>query len=393
MTKDVAFRYVAAAIAVIVLGANTPIPLFTVYQSAWHFTTGTLTVVYAIYSVGVVATVMLVGPLSDAVGRKRVLLPAIATMALGLVTCMLATNVAALIAGRVLQGVAIGAGTTTAVAALGELHPDGKAHAQVALVATLATVAGLAGGPLVAGLLAQFGPWPTVLPYVVSLSALAFVVYGVARMPETVTARGPVELRFRRIAIPVEARAPFFLATYVEMTAYAVAGTFAGLGGSFTRDLLHIESHAAAGLLVALLFVASTTAQVALRPLSLKRSMLLGLALIAGGLVALNAALASASTVVFFVATTVLGFGHGLAYVGSQELTDRIAPPARRAEVFSGFQLGLYLGATLPALLVGFGTAAIGFHAATAWFASAAFALAIIGIGWLTFTRQAAVTA
>ena len=48
MTKDVAFRYVAAAIAVIVLGANTPIPLFTVYQSAWHFTTGTLTVVYAI---------------------------------------------------------------------------------------------------------------------------------------------------------------------------------------------------------------------------------------------------------------------------------------------------------------------------------------------------------
>ena len=294
MTKDVAFRYVAAAIAVIVLGANTPIPLFTVYQSAWHFTTGTLTVVYAIYSVGVVATVMLVGPLSDAVGRKRVLLPAIATMALGLVTCMLATNVAALIAGRVLQGVAIGAGTTTAVAALGELHPDGKAHAQVALVATLATVAGLAGGPLVAGLLAQFGPWPTVLPYVVSLSALAFVAYGVARMPETVTARGPVELRFRRIAIPAEARAPFFLATYVEMTAYAVAGTFAGLGGSFTRDLLHIESHAAAGLLVALLFVASTTAQVALRSLSLKRSMLLGLALIAGGLVALNAALASA---------------------------------------------------------------------------------------------------
>jgi hypothetical protein len=74
-------------------------------------------------------------------------------------------------------------------------------------------------------------------------------------------------------------------------------------------------------------------------------------------------ALAGDSSVVFFAATVVLGFGHGLAYVGSQELTDRIAPPAHRAEVLSGFQLGLYLGATLPSLLVGFSAAAIGFTA------------------------------
>jgi MFS family permease len=390
---NVAFACVAATISVIVLGANTPIPLFTVYQSEWHLSTGLLTVVYAVYTLGVVAAVFLIGPLSDAVGRKRVLLPAVLTMAAGLVICMLAPNVVVLIIGRILQGIAIGAGTTTAVAALGELHPDGKAHAQVALVATVATVIGLAGGPLVAGLLAQFGPWPTVLPYLVSLALTAGVFVGIARMPETVKVSGPATLRPRRISIPSEIRRPFWLATYVEMTAYAVAGTFAGLGASFTRDLLHLESHAAAGLLVALLFLSSTAAQLAFRALSLRRSMIVGLAVIAGGLLTLLGALASASAVAFFAATVVLGFGHGLAYVGSQELTDRIAPPDRRAEVFSGFQLGLYVGATLPSLLVGFSAAAIGFYSSTLAFVCIVLALAVFGIGWLSITREEAVLA
>jgi MFS family permease len=383
-----AFWFVAAAISIVVLGANTPIPLFTVYQSAWHFSTGMLTVIYAVYTVGVVAAVFLIGPLSDAIGRKRVLLPAIALMAAGLATCMLAPNVAVLIAGRVLQGVAVGAGTTTAIAALGDLHPTGKAHAEVALVAAVATVVGLAGGPLVAGLLAQYGPWPTVLPYAVSLVLAAGAFLGVLTAPETVAVSGPLHFQPKRIAIPADILHPFLMATYVEMTAYAVAGTFAGLGASFTRDLLHLRSHAAAGLLVALLFLASTAAQLALRTLSLKRSMLWGLATLVVGLVLLTAALRTASPALFFAATVVLGFGHGLSYVGSQELTDRIAPPARRAEVFSGFQLGLYFGATAPSLLVGFGAAAIGFYGATFTFVCAVLGLALAGIVWISLSRE-----
>jgi MFS family permease len=391
MTNATAFWYVAATISIIVLGANTPIPLFTVYQSAWHFSTGVLTVVYSIYTLGVVATVFLIGPLSDSVGRKRVLIPAVATMTIGLVTCMLAPNVIVLIVGRILQGCAIGAGTTTAVAALGELHPEGKAHAQVGLVATVATVIGLAGGPLVAGLLAQFGPWPTVLPYVVSLALTLVVLSGVVRMPETVKATGPLVLRPRRIAIPSDILHPFLIATFVELTAYAVAGTFAGLGASFTRDLLHIQSHAAAGLLVAILFLASAAAQLLLRSLSLKRSMQFGLSLLTAGLIMLLGALATTSAALFFAATVLLGFGHGLAYVGSQELIDRIAPPARRAEVLSGFQLGLYVGATAPALLVGFSTAAVGFYAATFSFACVVLVLTVSGVSWVSLTRDKAV--
>jgi hypothetical protein len=61
----------------------------------------------------------------------------------------------------------------------------------------------------------------------------------------------------------------------------------------------------------------------------------------------------------------VLGGGHGLASLGAQELTDRITPPENRAQIFSAFQLGLYIDATAPAVAVGFIAGRVGLTAAT----------------------------
>jgi hypothetical protein len=85
----------------------------------------------------------------------------------------------------------------------------------------------------------------------------------------------------------------------------------------------------------------------------------------------------------FFLSAAVLGAGHGLAYLGSQELTDRVAPKDRRAEVFSGFQLGLYVGATAPAIGVGFAARAIGLSTATLLFVLLVALRAIVGLGWV----------
>lgn len=382
--RDLGFWSVAASITILVLGANTPLPLLTIYQEAWHFSTATLTVIYAVYTAGVVAAVFLLGPLSDSVGRKTILLPAMATMGLGLFAGLIAEDVPTLVVSRLLQGLAIGAGVTTAIAALGDLTPKGKAHAFVALITTLATVLGLAGGPLVAGTLAQFGPWPRILPYATSLALLALAFAGVATAPETVTAKGPMRLRPNAIAIPKTIRSAFLLACYVEMTAYAVAGTMAGLGGSFARDLLNDENHATAGLIVAVLFLMSAASQVVFSRWTMKKSMTVGLAVLFGGLLLAVAALLFQSVPLFFAATAGLGAGHGLAYVGSQELTDRIAPPDRR------FQLALYFGATVPAIAVGFSASAIGFANATLAFLALIAGFSIAGVAWIARSEERA---
>ena len=377
------FWSVAAAITAIVLGANTPLPLLTVYQSEWGFSTALLSIVYGLYTLGVVTTVFVVGPLSDEIGRKRVLIPALLLMALGLLTCLVAPNVWVLMAGRVLQGLAVGAGTTTAIAMLGELHSNSRDHTFVALAATVATVAGLAGGPLVAGSLAEFGPAPTALPYVAALAVVLGTLIAVARAPETVASRGPLAFRPARIHIPAAIAPAFYLATYVELTAYAVAGTFAGLGASFAKLLLGIEGHFAAGLVVALLFLASATGQLVVRRWPMRRAMLTGLLTLVVGLACFAGALLGRSAALFFLSAVILGSGHGLAYLGSQELTDRIAPPQIRAKVFSGFQLGLYVGATVPAVILGFAAKALGFETATLIFVAVIATLALIGFIWV----------
>jgi len=384
---NAAFFSVAAAITSIVLGANTPLPLLTVYQTRWGFSTALLTIIYGLYTVGVVITVFLVGPLSDSVGRKRVIIPALWLMAIGLLTCAAAPNVWVLMLGRLLQGLAVGAGVTTAVAQLGDLRPDPRDHGRVALTATVATVVGLAGGPLVAGSLAEFGPAPTVLPYAAALVLVVGTLLASVRVPETVQVRAAFKLRPARIHIPESIAGAFFLATFVELTAYAVAGTFAGLGSSFARDLLGIQGHFAAGLVVALLFLASAAGQLAVRKWTFRSAMQSGLVVLILGLGCFAGALYWRSHDLFYLSAVVLGIGHGLAYLGSQELTDRIAPRESRAEVFSGFQLGLYIGATVPAVLVGFAAKAIGFDAATFSFVSVIVVLAIVGLAWITRSR------
>jgi len=382
-----AFWSVAGAITSIVLGANTPLPLLTVYQSEWGFSTALLSIVYGLYTVGVVATVFLVGPLSDSIGRKRVLIPALVVMALGLLTCLFAANVWSLMAGRILQGLAVGAGTTTAVAMLGDLRSD---HGRVAITATVATVAGLAGGPLVAGSLAEYGPAPTVLPYVAALLLIGFSLISVVRAPETVVTRGALVLKPARIHIPAAIATPFYLATFVELVAYAVAGTFAGLGSSFARDLLGIQGHFAAGLVVALLFLSSAAGQLSIRHWPLRRAMLVGLVVLFAGLACFAGALLGRLGPLFFASAIVLGVGHGLTYLGSQELTDRIAPKESRAEVFSGFQLGLYVGATVPAVVVGYAAKVVSFEVATLAFVATIAALAVTAYVWIRLSPSPA---
>ncbi len=377
------FWAVAASITVIVLGANTPLPLLTVYQTQFGFSTAMLTVIYGLYTCGVILAVFALGPASDLVGRKRILVPALMVMAAGLMVGLLAWNVWLLMISRVLQGLAVGAGTTTAVAALGELHPDPSDHARIALTATIATVLGLAGGPLIAGSLAQYAPYPTVTPYLFAMALALVASVAVSAAPETVTEKRPFRLQPLTLAVPASATRIFLLATFVEMTAYAVAGTFAGLGSSFARDLLHIDNHFVAGLVVALLFGSSALAQLLLRTAGIKAAITMGLITIAFGLVLFAGVVLLRSPLLLFISACVLGAGHGAAYLGSQELTDRIAPPERRAQVFSAFQLGLYCGATAPALIVGLVASRTGLPTAALAFVVAITLLTLCGLVWL----------
>jgi MFS family permease len=106
-----------------------------------------------------------------------------------------------------------------ATAALAELHPRG-ARRQAALIASVATAGGTALGPLLAGILAQYEPWPAVLPFVVHLILFVPGVLALLFIPESVHAKSTGVWRPQRPGVPTEIRPSFVIGSATAFIAW-----------------------------------------------------------------------------------------------------------------------------------------------------------------------------
>src|ERR1700754_286995 len=118
-----AYALVASVIGLALFASGTPSPLYTTYRELWDFSPLVLTLVYATYSFGVLASLILAGRLSDEVGRRPVLLTALATLMGATVLFMVADSVVWLFVARGVQGIATGLALGGASASLLDLHP------------------------------------------------------------------------------------------------------------------------------------------------------------------------------------------------------------------------------------------------------------------------------
>ncbi|MEA2248680.1 MAG: hypothetical protein QOH46_3209, partial [Solirubrobacteraceae bacterium] len=147
------------ALTIAMLGTTLPTPLYALYRERFGFSELMITVIFATYAAGVIASLLLFGRLSDQVGRRRMLLPGLALAALSAIAFLIADGLALLLVGRVLSGLSAGIFTGTATATLMDLAaPERRARAT--LVATVANMGGLGCGPLLAGLLSEWAGSP-----------------------------------------------------------------------------------------------------------------------------------------------------------------------------------------------------------------------------------------
>lgn len=359
-----AFAAVTAALGVVIMGNNLPSPLYRVYQAEWGFSAATLTAVFAVAAVAVLPTLLLFGSVSDGVGRRRVLLLALAFAAASAVVFLAASGVAWLVAGRLLAGVGIGLCAGTAGATLAEVDPGGG-HERAALTAAVATVVGQAVAPVLAGVLAQYVPGRTTTVFVVDLVLLVLVAAALLRLREPVA--DPTWSAFRpklRVAVPAPARPAFVLASLAAFGAFAVMGVVAALGPTFAAQLLHQTNLAVGGAVVFLLLAASAVSQLGARRVALAPLFVVGPLLLVAGLALIVVAVPTGSVAVFAAGTAVAGVGQGLSYVAGQRLLDAHVDAADRSAAFSSFFIVLYVGTALGALGVGLLAAPLGFFPA-----------------------------
>jgi MFS family permease len=353
--------WVAAVAFLLNMGFSAvPTPLYVLYQQRDGFSNLMVTVVYAVYAVGVIGSLFLGGHLSDWIGRRRVFVPALLANVLSAVVFIVDPSLAGLILARIISGISVGLTTATATSYLAELHatarPAGsERHAQA--VATGSNLGGIGFGPLAAGLLAQFAPAPLVLPYLVFGIVLVAMGLLVAISPETVQRPDPrPQYRPQRVAVPAQLRSLFYAATVAGFGAFAVYGVFNSLVPTFLAGSLHEPSHALAGAVPFAAFAGGAAAQILGGRMAslilLRRSVpiiVLGLALTAG-------AMWSANLAMFVIGGVITGAGAGIVFKGSLGVVASTAPTGARAEVLSGFFLGAYIGLSVPVIGLGVAT-------------------------------------
>ncbi len=353
----VAFWAVAMASLLNMAFSAVPTPLYGLYQERDHFSGITVTIVYAVYAVGVIASLFLVGHVSDWVGRRRILVTALLVNVMSALVFVFFPGLIGLLVARVVCGVAVGMTTATAAAYLSELHlraHPGATSKSPQIVAIAANLGGIGFGPLLGGLLAQFAPAPLRLPYIVVGAALVVLMLINFFAPETVALPDvPPAWRPQRVVVPRERRRQFFAATFAAFAAFAVYGVFNSLVPNFLAGTLHETSHAVAGGVAFSAFASGALAQILARDLDTNLMLRRSVPILFAGLALFTIGMWVPSLVVFVVGGVVTGAGAGLVFRGALVTASNTASPQSRAEVLSGFFLGAYVGLSIPVIGIG----------------------------------------
>jgi MFS family permease len=379
--RSAAFALTAYAFAVTMLGTTLPTPLYSLYRAKFGFSELMITVIFATYAAGVIAALLLVGRLSDEIGRRPVLLPGLALSALSAVVFLLAQGLAPLLLGRVLSGLSAGIFTGTATATLVDLAPPQR-PGRGTLVATGANILGLGCGPLLAGLLAQYASDPLRLPFWVDLALLVPAALAIVAMREPVQVRAHPRLRPQALRVPASVRPIFIRAALAGFAGFAVLGLFTAVSPAFLGKTLHITNLAIVGLVVFAVFAASLAGQLAFDAVG-ERSLPVGCAGLIAGMALLAGGLAAPSLALLVAGGVVAGVGQGLSFRAGLTGVNEAAPPEERAEVASSFFVVAYLAISVPVIGVGVLADSAGLKTAGLVFAGVVAALAAVVLALL----------
>lgn len=353
----VAFWLASVAFLVNMAFSAVPTPLYPLYQQRDGFSDLMITVVYAVYAVGVIASLFLGGHLSDTFGRRRVFVPALLINAASALIFIFEPSLAGLMIGRVISGVSVGLTTATATSYLTELHakhrPDASTR-RADVVATASNLGGIGFGPLAAGLLAQVAPMPLRLSYIVFAAALLVLSLAILLSPETVTPPHPrPRYRPQRVAVPPAARGLFYAATAAGFASFALFGVFNSLVPSFLAGTLHDDSHLTAGAAAFAPFAAAALAQISQARVSSALLLRRALPLVALGLTLFAVGMWLPSLPLFILGGILTGAGSGMVFKGALVVTASSASVKARAEVLAGYFLGSYVGLAVPVIGLG----------------------------------------
>ena len=336
------WRRVAFAMFAVGWGANQFSPLLIVYRHDLRLDAGVLAGLFGVYAATLIPGLLIGGPVSDRIGRRRIVIPFVALSPVATLLFMIGPrSLAVIAAGRALAGLCSGVVFGSATAWVQELSDDPAVSARRSAVALSA---GFGLGPAVASAMAQWAGDPLVLPYLPHLVIGAAAVAVVWRAPETGghardSAREwlPRAVRSRRFWLAVAPAAPWvfgsatlaFIVLPQEVTsAGRLSVGFAGLATTVT---------VAGGLAV----------QPLARRLEARRRLagsVAGLACVVAASALAIVAVTTFSQATALTCAALFGCAYGLCLVSGLRESERLADRREHAAVVACYYVLTYVG-------------------------------------------------
>ena len=377
LPNRVAYTLAASVIGLGLFASITPTPLYRSYSLLWVFSPLTLTLIYATYAFGVLTSLLLVGSVSDDVGRRPVLLVSLGGLMAATVLFMLADSAAWLFAARGIQGLATGAALSAAGAALLDLHPR-RDPTGVGLTNGVAATVGIGLGILVSSSLVRIGWEPRVLPYAVVLIVAATLFVGAYWMPEPVLARSGFRLKVQRPHVPSVVRRPFVLAGLAVLSSWSIAALFFSLGPELALQLSGSTNVIVSGSGIVALAASGTLAQLLTARTAPWIATSAGSIALSVGMALIVLAAGTGSSFIYVAGSIIGGAGFGAAFLGGLRALVATIPPEHRAAVMAAFYVAAYASLSVPAFVAGILVTHISLQATFEIFGSAVAALALV---------------
>ncbi|WP_434701689.1 MFS transporter [Pseudomonas sp. D1-36] len=353
MSRPASTRASLIFLAITLLGflaaSSAPTPLYHLYQEHLQFSSAILTLIFGVYAFSLLAALLVVGSLSDYLGRRPVIFAALLLNMLAMLLFINADSVGWLMGARLIQGFATGMATSVLGAALLDFDRQ-----QGPLVTSVAPLLGMACGAMGCGLLAEFAPMPLQLTYWLLLALFLVQAVYLWRLAESVSPQ-PGAWRSLRptLHVPVQARRALWLILPLDLAAWAVGGFYLSLAPSLVRAATGSTSNLIGGSLVAVLTLSGALSIYMLRNRAAQMMLRLGATLLVLGLALVLIAVHAASLPLFFIGTLVTGSGFGAGFIGALRSIMPLALPHERAGLMSAFYVLSYLAFSLPSLLAG----------------------------------------
>jgi predicted MFS family arabinose efflux permease len=374
-----AFAAAAAALAAFFAAAGAPTPLLPIYEARWGFAPWLLTLAFGIYAIALLLTLLVVGSLSDHVGRRPVMVGALALELLSMVVFLMAPSIGWILAARVLQGIATGAATSAFSAAIVELAPEH--HKRLGSVIGSVAPFSLGVGALFSGAIAQVSTAAAATVWTVLVVVMAVATALLAFAPETTVRRpGAIASLTPRIAVPDAVRGTFAVTVPAEAGAWMLSSLFLGLLPTVLRTVFGVQSPLVSGLAAFVAFgVGGVTAGLAGR-VPAQRMLPVGSVAVVVSAALFVGGIAADALPLVWAAALVGGVGLGATLSGTIRSLAPAASAAERAGLFAAIYLVAYIAFGVPVIVAGSLLGAISVTTIAAVFGAAIAVAAGIGI-------------